>query len=486
MELNNNVVKTIKGRIHLSSKMWDVIQDTSRYIHLEGVTGSGKTIAAGLWFIKQIHNSPKEHRQFVLVGSSTPTLEKAFIDNPLSFYNTYKYQRTRNGRTVQVMTYKKQGQGGSRIEYQTKNGKKIIYLAGFDNKARYKAILGLTLYGMMLDEVHTAHDEFIREAYTRLARDGGFKISTSNAGLPDQILYKDYENKGRPSEKWAHDVPPETWKELLETPADPRFRFYWFGFTDSPVMSDDQIAELYSIHPVGSFEYNSKIIAIRGYVEGLLYARLINDNYVTKDYSRGTTVRWGNINHYAFQTIAFGIDIGSNTGDDASTSKTVFILEGMSRDGQRLITLDAAEAKGDFDYNDMVQQFNEFMLPYYSLYQQKIIGVFVESADPLFIRTLRNNIIKNIPVAPSIKYPIKERVTIKQQLLNQGRWYFSDKPGAQKAKRMLTKIKTDGKGGHMDDGTEEIDYSDGMDYGMAPMVPILKNFRLQRIPRNTA
>lgn len=472
----DRIVRTIKGRIHLSQKMLDVIQDKSRYIHLEGVTGTGKSIAAGLWFIKRVHDTPRNHSQFVLAGSSVGALEKAFIDNPLSFYNTYKYQKTRNGKFVQVMIYKKQGQGGARIEYHTKNGKKIIYFGGFDNKVRYKMILGQTIYGMYLDELHTAHDDFIREAYTRLARDGGFKISTSNAGLPDQILYQDYENKGRPSDKWAHDVPAETMKELLEKPADPRFRFYWFGFRDSPVMTDEQIAELYSTHPVGSFEYNSKIIAIRGYVEGLLYAKLINDMIATKAQPTGTTIRWSNMNHYAIERLAFGIDIGSTAG-------TVFSLIAVTRDGQRVITIDAAEATGDFDYNEMVRQFNEWMLPYYSLYQQKIIGVFPESADPLFIKTLRNNIIKNIPVAPSIKFTIKERVTLKQQLLNQHRWLFTDNPGAQKAKRMMTKIKTDGKGGHLDDKELWIDYSDSQDYGMAPMVQQIRNFKMTRIPR---
>jgi len=478
----SKIFKTIKGRIYLSEKMWDVIQDETRYIHLEGVTGTGKSIAAGLAFIKKVHNTPKWKQQFAIIGTSTPVLERTIIDNPLSFFNTYKYQRTKTGRVVEVMTYKKSGQGGSRIEYHTKNGKKIIYLGGFDNKARYKQILGMTLYGIMMDEIHTAHDDFVREAYTRLARDVGFKISTGNAGLPDQILYKDYENKARPSDKWAHDVPPETMRELLETPADPKFRIYWFGFKDSPVMTDEQIAELYSIHPVGSFEYNSKILAIRGYVEGLLYARLINDEYATRDKPEGTNIRWNKMNPYAFESLAFGIDIGSGS-DGTDAAKTIFNLQGMTRNGERLVTIDAKPVTGDADYNEIVRQFNEWMLPYYSLYQQKIIGIYPESADPLFIKTLRNNIIKAIPVAPSIKYTIKERVTMKQQLLNQHRWLFTDRPGAQRAKAMLTKIKTDGKGGHLDDKEEWIDYSDSMDYAMAPFFPQLKNFKMTRIPK---
>jgi hypothetical protein len=46
------------------------------------------------------------------------------------------------------------------------------------------------------------------------------------------------------------------------------------------MMTQEQIDEMYKIHPIGSFEYNSKIIAIRGYTEGLLYAPYIDDIWI--------------------------------------------------------------------------------------------------------------------------------------------------------------------------------------------------------------
>ena len=184
------VVKTIKG-VFLSQKAVDVLQDTSLYISLEGVTGSLKSVTADRKFHIEVYESPKEHTQFAIIGSTVPILERTIIDNPISFYNKHKFVY-KNGKAYQVMKYMKSGKGGSRIEWRTSTGIKRIYFAGFDNKARYKQILGMTLYGIWADEIQTAHDDFVSEMFTRLARDNGFLITTSNGGLPDQKIYTDY------------------------------------------------------------------------------------------------------------------------------------------------------------------------------------------------------------------------------------------------------------------------------------------------------
>ncbi len=471
--MTNRVVRTVKG-VHLSEKALDVINDESRYISLEGTTGSLKTITADRAFHRRVYNTDGNKTQFAIIGTTTPVLERTIIDNPLSFYNKHKYTVDSNGRKVQVMKYLKSGKGGSRIEWRTPKGIKRIYFAGFDNKARFKQILGMTLYGIWCDEIQTAHEDFIRELFTRLARDSGFLYTTSNAGLPDQRVYVDYLNKGRPSDKWANDVPHETMLELEKIEADRRYRFYWFGFTDNPIMTDDEIRDLYNTHPVGSFEYNSKILAIRGYVEGLLYAKLINDIYIGRNNEYGGNIRMRDINHHAFERLYVGIDLGS-------AAKTVFVITGVTRGYQRVVALDTKEMIGDFDYNDIVHEFNKWFIEYYSLYTSRIIGIYPDAADPLFIKTLRNNaVIKHIPIVSSIKATIKERVTLKEQLLHQGRLLFTDMQGSQKLKTMLSRVKTDGKGGHLDESTIEMDYNDAFDYSLTPVMHNLMSFKRRK------
>lgn len=409
------VAKTIKG-VHLSHKAWDVIQDDSLYISLEGTTGSLKSITADRKFHKEVYKSPKEQTQFAIIGSTTPVLERTIIDNPLSFYNKHKYV-VKDGKYVQVMWYKKNGKGGSRVEWRTPKGTKRIYFAGFDNKARYKQILGMTIYGIWCDEIQTAHDDFIGELFTRLARDNGFLITTSNGGLPDQKIYIDYLNKGRPSPKWEYDTPDATMKELLGKTEDKRFRFYWFGFTDNPMMTDEQIAHLYNTHPVGSFEYNSKILGIRGFVEGLIYAKYLSHE---KNMVRFTDVYQNTESPYQFVQYTIGCDVGS-------TDFTVFTLTGFTRFHKEAIALDKVEIN-HAGVDEIWKVFTKWFDPYYKVIGHKVYGMFIDSAAQILKSSLAPLLTYNygMQIVDSYKYTIKERVDWGIRFAHQGRMLFTE------------------------------------------------------------
>lgn len=408
-------VKDLRG-IYLSEKALDVIHDESKYISLEGTTGSLKSITVDIAFMNRVRKEPKNHTQFAIVGSTVPLLERTIIDNPNSFYNRHKYQKNKSGRLVQIMTYKKSGQGGSRIEYQTKRGIKHIYFAGFDNKARFKQILGMTLYGIWCDEIQTANDEFIGELFTRLARDGGFLYTTSNAGFPDQLIYTAYLNKGRPSDKWIADVPKETLNELYSTEEDSRYRFYWFGFKDNPMMTDEQISDLERTHPVGSFEYNSKIVAIRGFLEGAIYHQYMSYEKNMVDYY----LVWQNKDTpYPFVSYTIGIDVGS-------TDFTVITLTGFTRFYKEAIVLDYCEINHS-GIDEIWKMFDEFLTPYYEKIGLKIYGVFIDSAAQILKNSLAPRLRQrfNLEIANSYKYTIRERIDWGIRFLHQGRLKFT-------------------------------------------------------------
>jgi hypothetical protein len=445
--------------IILHDKHRDVLKDKNRVIFLEGVTGSSKSFIAGLAFYLRTFATDKSKTQFVIGASSTTVAEKMFVDNPSSFVNIFP----------QVCTYKKQGTGGSRIEIQTPTGLKIIYLAGYDNKSRYKQILGLSVHGFLIEEAHVAGDEFIQEAFTRLYRDNGYMYLTGNAGLPDQLIYKQYLNKARPLPQYAHELPPETWAELNSIEPDDTFSYYFFRFDDNPLMTDEQIKAMYSIHPVGSFEYNSKIIAVRGFTEGLLYASLIDDVWIDK-HTVGNRIRIKDINPFVFEKIYIGIDLGS-------TAKTIFTISGITRGYQRVVVLESKVLEGEFDYNDIVNAFNTWLIEWYSVLR-RIDGIMPDSADPLFIKTLRNNIlIKSINITGSIKKTIKDRIDLKQQLLYQKRLLFTER--ADNVRYALAKIRADGKGGHVDDGSINIDFNDSLDYSLTPAMQRLMSYKMR-------
>lgn len=445
--------------IKLRDKHRHILRNRQRVIFLEGVTGSSKSFIAGLAFYLRVFKTEESKTQFVIAATSTTVAEKMFIDNPSSFLNMFS----------QVCEYKKQGIGGSRIEIQTPTGIKTIYLVGYDSKSRYKQILGLNVHGFLIEEAHIAGDEFIQEAFTRLYRDNGFMYLTGNAGLPDQLIYKNYLNKARPPEEFANELPAETWAELNNSERDDTFTYYFFKFDDNPTLSQLQIDAMYSIHPVGSFEYNSKIIAVRGYTEGLLYAPYIDDIWIDRK-KTGNRVRFSEMNPFVFEKIYIGVDIGS-------TAKTIFTIVGITRNYQRAVVIDSHVVSEEADYNDIVNEFNKWFMPYLSLYR-KIDGIYPDSADPLFIKTLRNNIlVKNVNISGSIKKTIQERVTLKQQLLYQKRLLFTEK--AENQRYALAKIRADGKGGHVDDSSENIDFNDSLDYALTPAMNKLMSYKMR-------
>jgi hypothetical protein len=276
----------------------------------------------------------------------------------------------------------------------------------------------MTLYGIWADEIQTAHDDFIGELFTRLARDGGFLVTTSNGGLPDQKIYTDYLNKGRPHPKWEEQIPEPTMKELETKEADGRFRFYWFGFDDNPMMSDEQINHLNNTHPPGSFEYNSKILGIRGFVEGLIYAKYLSHE---KNMVRFDDVFNNPNSKYQFIRYTIGCDVGS-------TDFTVFTLKGFTPRYKEAIAIDKVEIN-HAGVNEIWEAFYKWYDWYHNIIGHKMYGMFIDSAAQILKSSLAQLLRDryNIQIANSYKYTIKERVDWGIRFIHQGRKLFTDR-----------------------------------------------------------
>lgn len=440
--------------IKLNSKAKALLKDNSRFILTSGPTGTGKTFLMGIKTFLRIFNSPKNETMFALVSESQSTAEKMFVDDDASFYNIFKG----------VCDFK----GGRKphIAIATPTGIKRAYLGGYATKRDWEKILGLNLSGLHIEEATISHDDFIREAFVRALRKGkGWVHATTNGGVPEQIVYTEFWDKSFYDKEHNKNIPIQEREALKES--DKNFKFWYWGFDDSTTLTEDNIKDLYNSFPVGSFYYNSKILGIRGYVQGMLYARLLNDNFITKDNQAANNVRLKDIKLNNIRELIVGIDIGSGTGENKA-ARTVFTLTGYTKGYQRAIVFDRGRTTGEVDYNGIVQQFWAFLNPYWSIFRHRITEIRVDSADALFIRTLRNNNPYNINVYGSAKETIALRVRLKQQLLHQFRLLFSDRKGAQELKNNLAKIKSDGADGHIDDNGEWIDDNDSLDYTLTP------------------
>ena len=397
----------------LLEKHRDLIKDRSQVIFCEGVTNASKSFIIGIAFMLRLLTTDNSRTQFVLAGVSVPVLERMFIQNEASFYNIFS----------PICNYTSAGQGGARIEVKVGRGRpnKIIYLVGYDNKKRWESILGLTIHGFNIEEANIADDDFISEAFIRTFRKGGFMYASCNGGDPDIPLYTDYMNKGRPLDKWAFQVPKETWEELNRAEPNDSFRYYFFTFDDNPTMTVAERRSLEDNTPKDSYQWKTKIIGIRGIREGVIYAdymarerNIIDLDMFDKDKMQFLSAR-------GIELITIGQDVGG-------TDNNVFTLNVFTRGYREHIVADMLEFN-DANHDEIWDKFSDWFKPYYEKYSQYIKGVFIDSAAKIMRLTMDDRLKKyyHLRCYGAYKYTIVQRVDAGISQLDKGQLLFAKK-----------------------------------------------------------
>jgi hypothetical protein len=443
-------------QVILLEKHKDIIKDRSQVIFAEGVTNASKSFIVGIAYMFRILAEPDEHTQFVLAGESVPVLERMFIQNEASFYNLFR----------PICTYTSAGQGGARIVVQPGNGKrnKVIYLVGYDNRKRWKSILGLTVYGFNIEEINIADDEFISEAFIRTFRNGGFMYGTSNGGDPDTLVYTDYMNKGRPLDKWSEQIPKETWEELNRSIPDNSFRYYFFTFDDNPTMTQEQLRGLMDNTPKDSYQWKTKILGIRGIREGVIYADYMsrNKNIINLDMLSDNASDMAFLAPRGIELITVGQDVGG-------TDNNVFTLNVFTHGYREHIVVDMLEFN-DVGHDEIWNRFAEWFAPYYEKYSMYMKGVFIDSAAKIMRLTMddRLNAKFNLRCYNAYKHRIVLRVDSGVSQLEQGQLLFTQK--TEKCYESFTKAAYDNSSKtdiRMFPKHEHKDRVDSVEYGQA-------------------
>lgn len=184
-----------------------------------------------------------------------------------------------------------------------------------------------------------------------------------------------------------------------------------------------------------------------------VYAELITKEHIISDLPQ-------------FVQMEIGVDIGF-------TNKTVWTLTGYTKGYEQAVVV----SYGDIEqagYDEITKAFNDWLREQYLKYGNIIKTIYPDSADPIFIKTLRSRIAFPIQVKGSRKETIEQRVILKEQLLHQGRLKFYIE--AEEVAKELRKIKSDGKGRHIDNGEVCIDFNDSLDYSLTPHIKKLSMF----------
>lgn len=247
----------------LSDKYLDFLEYDCSAEFLEGTTFAGKTTVAIPKFMFKIMND-NSTKPSIIAGLDLGTIEKNIINSDMGLIEVFgDYEQ---GGCIE---YNPNGAGKIRLPhilFHTSNNIKIIYVLGYDNKARWKKALGGQCYGLFIDEFNIADMDFVREAFMR----ADYRLCTLNPDDPNKECYKEYVNKSRPIEKYKSDAPIELIKQLNgEHISD--WTWWYFTFDNNLSLTEEKKQSIIESVPKGTKLYKNKILGLRGKATGLVF-----------------------------------------------------------------------------------------------------------------------------------------------------------------------------------------------------------------------
>lgn len=431
-------------------KMRSVMADESQMLFLVGATGCSKSLVAGHKFMQWLMEAPADANQFYIIVKDIGTGVRNILQNEDSFYNLYSFMRE---------PYRDNAAGGAQFVWNTRNGKKTIYLVGADNKASWSKILGSNPDGIWLEEMSVMHIDVIREAVGRAISRKCKLIGTTNGGLPSQEFYTEFVNHA--IVEYKESVPSIEMADMIQ---DWDYaHYYHFNLNDdAPHLTEEDKDRLIRTYPENSFYYMSKVMGCRGFAEGAAYAPLMSKETHLIPFEK---IELSNL-----WEIGLFVDVGSNKDpSDTTKASTVGTLVGYSRDCQRIIVLECWIVPAT-SHDDIIQAFQDKLEWWFTRYMQKLQKVVVDSAENILINTWKaKNIYRTIQVKGSVKaykdiINLRTRCELKQQLLIQNRLLWTSH--AYNSYVAHTRILLNEKGEEMDLSVQDNDIGDSLAYAL--------------------
>ena len=418
----------------------------TRFLTLEGPAQNGKSSTAILAFGLRVAKSKSELH--CIAAKDLDAIRDNILEGDNKFLDFFRGYAELVGGKI----------GNHYIKFRTPNGVKKIVLAGYGNKKTWEKILGKPIENFLIDEINIADQNFIYETFARqFSFNTPFTICTLNGDDPEHYIYKDYINFSK--DLFPDHTPLSTLDDMKDYDTKNGYYYSFFRLEDHPLLTPEKKLRILEEYPPGSFYYLTKVLGVRGVQEGLLYATLLGQEHF---------IDWEKIDIDAIFNLEIGVDIGDS-------AQTVFCLTGYTKRYSRAVVIDTVSFN-EADYDQIIAKFNTWLEGWYDVFGHKISTVYPDAADSIFVRTLRSRITVPVMVRGSKKLTIKERVILKEQLLHQKRLLFVRNFGGKEMASMLRKMKTDGKGGHLDDNKSENDYNDALDYSLTPHMKKLSDY----------
>ncbi|MGX8702063.1 terminase [Caproiciproducens sp.] len=248
---------TVSSEFLLSPKYIDFMKCCAKVEVLEGTTYAGKTTVGVVKFLFRVAES--HQRSHIMAGNDLGTLEKNVITKDcglLDIFGSLLSYYPGGGRGVTM----------PHLRYKAPGGDKIIYVLGYDNKARWKKALGGQYGCVYIDEANIADMDFVREVSIRY----DYMMMTLNPDDPGLPIYKEYINRCRPLPRWESGTPKELLKQLDQPPASGWVHWY-FTFDDNPSLTQEKREQLLAGVAPGTKLWKNKIKGLRGRSTGLVF-----------------------------------------------------------------------------------------------------------------------------------------------------------------------------------------------------------------------
>ena len=404
----------------------------------EGGKRGGKNVINAMAFCVALENHPdKVH---LLGGVSLSSVKLNIIDCDGYGISNYFSGRCREGK------YKNK----DCLYVKTTDGKEKVLLISSGAKAGDEKYIKGNSYGMAyITEANECHKVFLKEVMDRT-------LSSS-----DRKIFHDLNPK--PPAHWYYSEILDFHERKQKEDSSYGYNYEHFNIFDNMSITNKQLKTLLATYDKTSIWYTRDILGNRQANAGILFELIANnkERYLTDEDKVGF--------------ITTGVDFGKNGSNHAFCSQ---IISRSYNDIQVIKSDEEICSSEDITRNDgigikLTQLKHGFLkhIKYVLNNYGRLDYIFADSAEPELIdflqQCLENENI-HIPIYPSKKIPIEDRIHLIGILLMQDRLKFK-KNNTKEIVKSLQEATQDDKSDTdrwLDDGTSDIDILDAFNYGI--------------------
>lgn len=397
----------------------------------DGAVRSGKTVAMSISFALWAMESFTE-QNFALCGKTIGSLRRNVINilKQQLISRDYEVEEKRSENLLIVSKGKVTN---------------FFYTFGGKDESSQDLIQGMTLAGVLFDEVALMPQSFVEQAEARCSVEGSKLWYNCNPKGPSHYFKTEYIDDGNLEKK-----------KLL---------YLHFTMDDNLTLSE-AIKERYKNQFKGVF-YERNILGLWVTAEGKIYISFTKDNIIDRKqwYERDKDGKYIHPLRKNILLCTIGVDFGGNG------SSTAFTCTAFTKGFRECVTVKEKRIKHDIDPAELEKLFVAFVKECQAEYPVR--SAYCDSAEQILIRGLRRAAVKSklaIDIKNARKGEIIDRIRFGLTMFAQNRFFIlSDcKETIQAYNDAVWEDKKEDV--RLDDGTTNIDSIDSSEYSQEPFM----------------